>query len=60
MYEEIERLKVKLNNNNVIEESEERLYECVREVFKANSNPYRLWKCVSDIRGDNYFLEIFM
>lgn len=40
LYDEIDKLKLKLNNNAEIDESEEKLYECVREVLKYNINPY--------------------
>lgn len=60
LYDEIDKLKLKLNNNAEIDESEEKLYECVREVLKYNINPYQIWKAFSDIKGENFFLDILL
>lgn len=33
--------------------------ELLHKLFNLETNPYRVWKYIQDIKGNNYFKEVF-
>jgi hypothetical protein len=33
--------------------------EYVRRIFSVEHNPYKIWKAFQDLKGNEYFFEVF-
>lgn len=46
-------MKRKQNKKKVSDESDESIKQGLEKIFSINSDPYKIWKCISDLKGNS-------